>query len=327
MQIDRKHIITGVKLFILITIVTFLFIFLFTIKKETFEALKKIKLYGFLLVIAVWLALIFTDGLRFSLLSYCGKKKLSVWQSAEVLFVGNFMAAVTPFQTGGLPLQLYILNKDGIPPGRATALLLVRGLLQYIPIFLFAPFVAVKLGINFPFYRIVAVYIGIVIGIGGFILFLVLLRPKRLLKTIEEKKEKNKFYKLLAWAVEEAENFLHTLKNFFTGTNYRYLLLSIVFSVIFLALYLIFPAVILFGLGVKFSLCHAVAIQLLLSAILLYMPTPGASGIAETGGVLFFSAICPKNIIGVFVLLWRLFTFYTGALIGGVISMRKIIKK
>jgi len=161
---------------------------------------------------------------------------------------------------------------------------------------------------------------------AGFVLFLVLLKPKRLLKRIESKKERSRFYKFLAWAVKEGDTFIQTVKDFFKITNHKYFLFFIIFSTAFLFFYLFFPVFILYGLGIEFSVYQVVAIQLLLSAVLLYMPTPGASGIAETGGALFFVTVCPKSLIGIFVLIWRFFTFYIGAVIGGIITMKKIVR-
>jgi len=57
------------------------------------------------------------------------------------------------------------------------------------------------------------------------------------------------------------------------------------------------------------------------------VPTPGASGVAEVGAAGLYAAVCPKAMLGVYVVLWRLFSFYGGALVGGILALRHISKR
>lgn len=316
----------GIILFLIITVITIVLLLVLTVGSETFEALKKLNPYGLLLLIGIWLALVFSDGIRFSILSYSEDKRIGIFKAIEILFIGNFVAAITPFQTGGLPCQLYVMNKEGIKPGRATALLLVRGAFHYIPLFIAAPFVAVRLGIEFSLYRLIAIYVSIIILGGFFAALVLLLRPKSFLQKIEGKKEKSKFFRFLAWMVEESTTFLDAIKSFFKKGNPVYLLLFSSFTVVFIVLYLLLPSAILYSLNIDFSLWRVIGIQILLSTILLYMPTPGASGIAEAIGALFFSSLCPKILVGIFVVIWRFFNFYLGAILGGSLFARGLTK-
>jgi len=54
------------------------------------------------------------------------------------------------------------------------------------------------------------------------------------------------------------------------------------------------------------------------------MPTPGASGIAEAAGMGLYSAVCPKHLLGVFVLLWRFFSPYIAMMIGAFLVLRLV---
>jgi uncharacterized membrane protein YbhN (UPF0104 family) len=51
----------------------------------------------------------------------------------------------------------------------------------------------------------------------------------------------------------------------------------------------------------------------------MFIPTPGASGVAEVGFAALFSPVCPGELLSIYMLLWRFFTFYLGVIIGGII--------
>jgi uncharacterized membrane protein YbhN (UPF0104 family) len=65
-------------------------------------------------------------------------------------------------------------------------------------------------------------------------------------------------------------------------------------------------------------------LQVLLYFLLLFVPTPGAAGIAETAAFALFSPICPKALLGIFIILLRFFYLYLAATIGGVLLLQRV---
>ena len=104
------------------------------------------------------------------------------------------------------------------------------------------------------------------------------------------------------------------------------LVLGGLFTVLFWAcLFTVIP-VLLMGMGAEPHFFKAYVMQTILYLVLPYMPTPGASGIAEVGCASIFVAFIPSNLIGLVVFGWRLFTFHLVLIIGGFFALREIGK-
>ena len=84
--------------------------------------------------------------------------------------------------------------------------------------------------------------------------------------------------------------------------------------------------VILDGLGVEPHYFRAYIMQTILYLVLPYMPTPGASGIAEVGSASLFVAFIPEKLVGLVTFGWRLFTFHLVLLVGGFFAFIEISK-
>ena len=117
----RRKLKRGIKISVGISAGVSLIILLLTVERKTWEALGKIRPMGLLLLSVMWVLYTVLDGLRFKILTRAGDREISLRKAIEVILTGNFLAAVTPFQTGGFPVQLYLLNREGINPGKAMA--------------------------------------------------------------------------------------------------------------------------------------------------------------------------------------------------------------
>jgi len=318
----------GLRAFLGISIITTLVILLLTVRAETFEALKRLNPQGFVILILAWLIFVFVDGLRFQVLTRAGGSPLTIRKATEVLLMGNFLAAVTPFQTGGLPIQLIVMNKYGINPGKATAFLAFRGMMIYLPVYAIAPFFAVSLlGLTgsallsmlmkYLFFLLGLILVGIIFALAS---------PSRMEKLLRfiEKRSKGKLRKLVGFIVNELEEFRSGMGLFMRNHNIKYLLVSVVLSAIALGVYVAMPGLVLYGLGLDAAFPRSMFIQILLMGLLLFIPTPGAAAVAEAGGAAVFALVCPTHLLGIFVILWRLFTFYLGAFVGALISLKEV---
>lgn len=59
-------------------------------------------------------------------------RKLTLWQSIEVIFLWEFGSSITPASFGGVSLAFFILYKEGIKPGKATSILMFCSYLDNI---------------------------------------------------------------------------------------------------------------------------------------------------------------------------------------------------
>jgi len=318
----------GIKISLFISIAVTLVIFAFTVEKKTLHALRSVRVQVLLFIVLLWLLFVFFDGLRLSILSRANKRTLGLRKSIEIILVGNYLAAITPFQTGGFPVQLILLNKQGINPGRGMVYLAIRGLLIYLPIYLSAPFFAIGyVGSNHSVVvELLIKYMFAILSVFLVLFFYSLLKPdaaENLLIRLK-KRFKGKAGELLGFLIEEIEEFRIGLRIYLQGKNWKYLFGAFVVSIFSLLFYLSLIPMILYGLGLDPKLPLSVMVQILLMAFLLYIPTPGAGGVAEAGGAALFALVCPKHLLGIFIVLWRFFTFYLGALIGGLIAIKEV---
>lgn len=324
----RRKLKRGIKISVGISAGVSLIILLLTVERKTWVALGKIRPIGLFLLSAMWVIYTLLDGLRFKILTRAGDREISLRKAIEVILTGNFLAAVTPFQTGGFPVQLYLLNREGINPGKAMAFLAFRGILIYAPIYILAPI----FGLTFFSFsdsfvmRFLVRYFFIILFIGILIIGLSLLKPavtEKFLEKIRDRSHGN-IRRLLDFLIVELEEFRIGLGLFLKNHNLKHLLLAALISIFSLLFYVGLVPALLYGLGLSPNVPKAMMAQVILMALLLFIPTPGAGGIAEAGGAALYSLICPKHILGVFIVLWRFFTFYLGAIIGGVTTLKEI---
>ena len=69
---------------------------------------------------------------------------------------------------------------------------------------------------------------------------------------------------------------------------------------------------------------YAIFAQILITLIALIPLTPGASGVYEVSALAFFTRLVPLSIIGIFIFLWRLSTYYFNLVVGGIVSINVI---
>ncbi len=317
----------GIALFLLIAVGAAVALIALTASRETLAGLARVKWYWLAATAGLWLVATLADGLRLAILSRSSEHPMTVRLSIEILLVGYFMAAVTPFQVGGLPLQLYIINRWGIPPGKASAILLARGIIFYAMLFAAAPVVALSLGVSTTLLKVMASYIAVIVAGGAVLVLAAAFFPRRLAAwqaRLAAQPEKTRFTRLLVRFLTEFLHLVEGLKLYLRPRNSGHLVAALALTVVYGSAYFAMSGSLLAGLGVPADFVRVAGLNVILTAVLLFMPTPGASGVAEAGAVALYSMICPKYMLGVFVVVWRGFSFYLGALTGGLMALKHI---
>lgn len=318
----------GIKFFLIISVGVSLIVLILTVEEKTADALKKIRFTILFLILFFWILYVLLDGLRLKFLTRAGGKELTLRRAIEVILTGYFLAAVTPFQTGGFPVQLFIMNKEGIGPGKGMAFLTFRGILIYTPIYITAPFLFLLFfsGGSHWLLRVLFRYFAflfILMLAGALAAFIKPEWAERIIIKLQ-KRSGRRISSFLSFIIKELEEFRRGLALFLRNDNWKHLLAALLVSLLSLAFYLALVPSILYGLGLDPRLPESVLMQMLLMALLLFIPTPGAGGIAEAGGAALFALLTPKHLLGIFIILWRFFTFYLAALIGGIITIKEL---
>jgi len=284
----------------------------------------------FLLFTVFPLLLWLTEALRIKLLLKGMGESLSFWRILEINLVTSFAGAVTPLSAASPPVQIYLLCKQKIRTESALSTVTVRVFLNYIYfivttplfIFLFWP----VLGLEGYFSYLVlggAIFLLIVM-----ILFFVLLyKPEFVFKILSFLLSLKFFARLvkdknrLLFSFKEQVFRFRASMTFFFQKKRAYLVLAFLLTALFWLIFFSLAIVILFELGLGFSLIPAYLLQHIYYFLVSYVPLPGGSGVAELGMAALFAGIVPNNLLVSFVALWRFFTYYINILVGGVLTL------
>ena len=247
-----------------------------------------------------------------------------------------FAAAITPASAGGEPLRIHLLHLDGVPLGKATAIVIGERLLDAVFILTSLPFAFYIMRNVFSNYELDAVFLTanlLVLIILAMFIFGVW-RPAKLKLIIHGITDRlapflgkrndaavSHFRKQLD---REIDFFHESVRTFFKDGKTG-LILGIAYTILFWSLDFMPLILILKGLSQMPPISTAVAAQIILAMILIVPATPGASGVAELGAVPIFSTFVATPILGVTVLAWRAVTYHMNLLIGGIISL-KVLK-
>lgn len=241
--------------------------------------------------------------------------------------IGQYFNCITPFASGGQPMQAYYFVQFGMPLGAALTALLSRFIVYQFVLTAYSVFtLAVGLG-QFggdlsakglmPF-----VIVGFIINTAVIVFLMSIalwksgtVKAANALITLLTKMRivKNPMHWRLYFTREV--NKFHT--NFkFLKRNVWVIVRSCFFTFIQLTLYLSISYVLYRGFGLKGeSLLKVISYQAYVLMISSFIPLPGAMGAAELGYAGFFKDVF-GSYTGVSTMLWRIFTFYLPILVG-----------
>ncbi len=332
----RNYIRVGIRLFLIITITVITVIFWHTIDEASWKELKNINLNYFLMAaLAAGLAWIL-DGLRIWILSKALGYKISLWYCIGVNLANLFVSTVTPFQSGGAPLQIYMLNKKGVPVGKALTIGLVKWLILMVLFSVISTIVFFSKELFLVDEKVFQVFKNVIIFVlvivimfmlsGFFPFFYKKLISKLIIWICKIKflrKYRNKMLRTINGLIEE----FHTSFISFTNTNKIYLFLNMIVTIFFMICYALVAVFLMAGLGkiniMDFSMVWQIMIlQIFLIFVVYFSPTPGASGTMEAGFALLFISIASKSMIGFVVLFWRIFTNFIPVILGGFFILK-----
>lgn len=261
------------------------------------------------------------------------EKKISWRHAFDVIMLWEFSSAVTPSVVGGAAPALYIITKEGISPGRATAIVLITALLDEFFYIVMVPIVIMLAGTYLLFrsqtsYLFMNTQLGIQgIFIIGYVFILVLtsiisygvfFKPRGF-KWILLKVFKIPF--LRKWRIQagQAGDDIITTSRELRGkpANFWFKAIASTFTS-WTARFLVVNFLILSitPVGDHFLIY---ARQLIMWVILLISPTPGGAGIAEFVFSDFLGDFIPVGLTAALALLWRIVSYYPYIFIGAIV--------
>ncbi|MEY3398772.1 MAG: hypothetical protein RL220_1366 [Bacteroidota bacterium] len=264
-------------------------------------------------------------------------KKLSWRASFEVIMLWEFASALTPSVVGGSGIAMFIINREGINMGKATAITFVTAMLDEIFYIIMVPVVFIIIGSDalFPSMWVSESFgtssIKVLFFIGYFfIVFLTLLilggifwRPnlfKRLLQRITSLRGLKSLQKRATRLGDEIIISSQELR----GKPLSYWSKSFIATMMSWTARFFTLNFILLAFVQEKGMDHLLVYgrQLVMWVIMLISPTPGGSGIAEIALAKFFDFMVPAGLLAVVAIIWRLLTYFPYLFMGVVVLPR-----
>ncbi|MDR9467094.1 lysylphosphatidylglycerol synthase transmembrane domain-containing protein [Marinospirillum sp.] len=295
------------------------------------EPLALLSALGLLLVYFV------SDGLRLHFTLKALGYSISLQALSKLVFINLFFSNVTPLATGGGFAQIWYLQKQGVPLGRATAATTLRTLLAVFFIFGLAPFFLLFLpalqGENLisNLGQTLAFFIFLYLGFFT----LLLLRSHWLIPPLDGLLWLLQNFTLITpqrkriWQFKlrrEMLRFAFSFQTYLKGSP-LWIGLSIFFTALFLLSLFSFPALLLYFLDYEVDYLTSLGLLVVTTFIMYFAPTPGASGISEGVFGSFFSGLVSGGHLLLVILAWRFLTIYLGMLIGLGVLQKDLIQR
>ncbi len=294
------------------------------------------KLNPLFLVLAVGCMVIYwlTEGIAVHFAAKSLDPKIKFSTTLLVTMIGQYFNCITPFASGGQPMQVYTYYQKGVSLGSAMTALLSKFIVYQFTLTIYS---VIFLICKLPMFTdgelkplTVLVIIGFIVNTFVIVMLLMLaffrkattklahalirlLGKLRIVKNVDDTleyidKELTQYY----------ENFI------FIRSRPAVILKMFIVTVIQLLVYFSITYVIYIGFDIPhntdfFTIISCQAFVLMISA---FVPLPGAMGAAEGSYAAFFKGIFGDYYTGVSTFIWRFLTFYLPILVGIVINLR-----
>ncbi len=268
-------------------------------------------------------------------------KNQTFGNSVKVSMIGQLFNNITPFSSGGQPMQAYELTKTGKRVSDSLSVLMLKFIVTQIAlvattvIIVFAEFDFFKMlmhdylwvailgfGVN-----IVAIIVAIIAGINKKLITSIVNPIIKLLGKIHVFKQPDKVIDNFDKSMDNFSGQFKVMKSEKLMVLKMFVVAVIQSMSYYSITYMVYKA---FGnSGITFL--QIIPAQAFLLLIMTFVPTPGSGLGAEGGFYLLFNSIFKKGTINMSILFWRIYTFYLPIIVGALflipIKAKKVKKE
>lgn len=314
-------------------------IVLYIILKDDFNdiviALKQIDIKYLLLAVILYFLSVVIKGYANFLITN-NPKKVDLKEAIKHNMITQFFNGVTPFSTGGQPMEIYMLTEHDISVTKATnqtiqsfifyqIALVFCGALAVLYNFVFAIFPKVKLLQHL-------VLLGFAINIAVVIVLILISYSRIIMQKIS--KLAILLSKKLKRNISE-EEIVQKFNNFYNGfqdiKKRKHLATKcVILNVLSLLCLYSIPLFVLYSMNdfTSLTIAESLTASAYVYIIGAFVPIPGASGGIEYGFTQFYGNFINQSIISAVLLIWRFITYYLGIIIGALLfNFEKKVKK
>ncbi len=305
--------------------------------ENAWEALFTLDPWWLLGAAGCWFCYLFFDALGYHFFlrkqGYPVKLRFALFVSLMGFYYGN----ITPGASGGQPMQIYYMNKKGIPIGVGTSGISMKFLANQFMIVLMASilwacnasFVDAQLsGVKW------LIIIGWIINFSAVPLVLMAVFCRHLMQRIAgffiRVGHKLRLIKSPEAATLRVTTMLDTYYASFLrlGRHPRQVVVQLLLaslSVLGLMSVILFVYNAFGETGTPWY--HLLTISFLLFLSASYTPLPGASGAQEGGFLVFYRGLFTAGAIGLALLVWRFMTYYLFLIVGATVTVASQLKR
>lgn len=259
-------------------------------------------------------------------------KKITVKQSFRYALIGFFFSAITPAASGGQPMQIFYMNKDGISAGKSTLALLINLMCMQIVTISMA-FISVFVNNRIMNKALTALFsIGISLNLLALLLLLISIFSRRLsrglvkfsLKILKIFKAKNYTQKRKKIAKELRK--YHESSKYIKG-NKKLIFKNLLTTYIQFIFYYAISYCVYLALGfTQSNVFEMITMQSLLFATVSGIPSPGAVGVSEGAFIEIYRMVYPVSLIRSATIALRFLNFYLFVFISGIVIIANNLK-
>ncbi len=328
----------GLAVFLALSVASALVIIFLTADPGTWTGLARMRPEFIALACGLMVTQWCLNGLRFKILVDALGDGVSIVTSLKAFMTNIFLGAVTPSQTGGGPMQIYVLSRAGVPVSKAFAACLTGAVLTVVCLVSSALAVLVSSpGLRSDFGpRMTGVLLAAVVVFGVLVVVFVL----SLTRTPALKRVAGRalLAAMRGLGIEKrigfTKRFLGGIDRYrasmamFAGSKKSSVLGALLVTAVAIGVNALIAPVLLSGLDIDYDLSTIYPAQFILFFIAYFGPTPSAGGIAEFSNYWILTTLGIRpNMLGVYTLLWRFFTIFAGVTVGGFIVLSLIPRR
>lgn len=282
---------------------------------------------GFLALAAAMLFIaIAIEGRRIALVANAMGGNIRWFKGCTIFLSCTFAQLVTPMGLGEIPAVAYMYNKNSLRLGISLAAAILRSFITklvfsagVIWLFVYARGKMQFGPVTDELFTVVALVFAATLLINAaYVLFPELI--EKIFAKLPRRWRKGKFGQWQQRLEVEASEFAVGMKILWARGPWM-LLRIIILSLLFWLTWFGMLPVLARGLGVGADPVTLVSSQFVLTLALPFIPVPGASGAMELAMAAMYNGLMPKAVLGLFILCWRLFTYYLLLILGAVTAL------
>lgn len=318
---------------IILVLITVLILFL-VLKDDFNDIIHELVNANLLFIILAFICLLLVflfDSLAYYKIIKSYDENYSFKKVLRMIVITKFFNGITPFSTGGQPMQVYMLKKEGFRFTKATNIIIQNFIVYQAALVLYG-LIAMAINAKFNLFKDVTllkdlIILGFIINTGVMIgLFIISFSNKfnhfivdkgisilSKLKLIKDKEKTSTKWNERVDDFHEGATFLKNHK-MLCFQSFLYNLLSLTFTYIM-------PFFVIMALGKTTDVTplNSIVASAYILIIGAFVPIPGASGGIEYGYLQFFGSFIKGGILKASLLIWRFISYYFPMVVGAIV--------